>query len=57
MTTKKQPKDGKDDKPKTKEQKYAERLAKMKCFNCGKKGHPAKSCPNKNESEADEDED
>ena len=30
---------------KTKEQKYAERLAKMKCFNCGKKGHIAKGCP------------
>jgi hypothetical protein len=35
MMTKKQPKDGKDDKSKTKEQRYAERLAKMKCFNCG----------------------
>ena len=30
---------------KTKEQKYAKRLAKMKCFNCGKKGHIAKACP------------
>jgi hypothetical protein len=39
---KKQPNDGK-----TKEQKQAKRLAKMKCFNCGEKGHPAKSCPKK----------
>jgi hypothetical protein len=38
--SKKQPKDGK-----TKEQKQAECLAKMKCFNCSEKGHPAKSCP------------
>ena len=25
----------------------AARLAKMKCFNCGKKGHPAKACSHK----------
>jgi len=37
-----QPKDGK-----TKEQKKAEKLAKMKCFNCGEFGHPAKTYPKK----------
>jgi hypothetical protein len=41
-TAKQQPKDGK-----TKEQKQAEKLAKMKCFSCGEFGHPAKSCPKK----------
>ncbi len=41
-TAKQQPKDGK-----TKEQKQAEKLAKMKCFSCGKFGHPAKSSPKK----------
>jgi hypothetical protein len=50
---KKEPKDGKT---KTKEQKYAERLAKMKCFNCGEKGHPEKSCPKKS-GKVDEKED
>ena len=53
---KNQPKDEANGK-KTKEQKYAEKLAKMECFNCGKKGHPAKSCPEKlaqKEEEADE---
>jgi hypothetical protein len=50
---KKEPKDGKT---KTKEQKNAERLAKMKCFNCGEKGHPAKSCPKK-DGKDDEEED
>jgi hypothetical protein len=48
---KKQPKDGDG---KTKEQKQAERLAKMKCFNCGKKGHPAKSCPEKTQDDEEE---
>jgi len=47
----------KDDKAKTKEQKYAEHLAKMKCFNCGEKGHPAKSCPKKAKKEDEEEED
>jgi hypothetical protein len=52
----KQPKDG-NKKEKTKEQKQAERLAKMKCFNCGEHGHPAKSCPKKDQpSGADDDE-
>jgi hypothetical protein len=52
--TKKQPNDNK--KEKTKEQKQAERLAKMKCFNCGEKGHPAKSCPKKDKRNDDEEE-
>jgi len=52
--TKKQPK---DDKSKTKEQKYAEHLAKMKCFNCGEKGHPATSCPKKAKKEDKEEDD
>jgi hypothetical protein len=46
---KKQPNDGK-----TKEQKQAKRLAKMKCFNCGEKGHPAKSCPKKLQADDEE---
>jgi hypothetical protein len=29
------------------EEKLAAKLAKMKCFNCGEKGHPAKACPHK----------
>jgi hypothetical protein len=51
---KKQPK---DDKAKTKEQKYVERLAKMKCFNCREKGHPTKSCPKNAKKEDEEEED
>jgi hypothetical protein len=47
----------KDDKAKTKEQKYAESLVKMKCFNCGEKGHPAKSCPKKAKKENKEEDD
>jgi len=39
---------------KTKEQKRAEKLAKMKCVNCGKKGHPAKACPEKAQDKDDE---
>jgi hypothetical protein len=31
-------------------------LAKMKCFNCGKKGHPAKSCPETQDKDDEEDE-
>jgi len=30
---------------KTKEEKLAERMANRKCYNCGKKGHIAKACP------------
>jgi len=30
-----------------KSEKALVKLAKMKCFNCGKKGHPAKACPHK----------
>jgi hypothetical protein len=50
---KKQPKDGNEN-GKSKEQKLAEKLAKMKCFNCGKKGHPAKSCPEKSQEDDEE---
>jgi hypothetical protein len=32
---------------KTPEEKAASKLAKMKCFNCGGKGHPARNCPHK----------
>jgi hypothetical protein len=32
---------------KSKEEKAAARLARMKCFNCGGKGHPARNCPHK----------
>jgi len=32
---------------KTKAQKAAEKLAKMKCFNCGEKGHLGRNCPHK----------
>jgi hypothetical protein len=53
INKKPEPKDGNG---KTKEQKYAECLAKMKCFNCGEKGHPAKACPKK-EKQEQEDED
>ena len=52
----KKPTDGGGNDGKSKEQKQAERLAKMKCFNCGEKGHPAKSCPKKKERVDDEDE-
>jgi len=50
---KKQPKDGNEN-GKSKEQKLAEKLAKMKCFNCGEKGHPAKSCPKKLQEDDEE---
>jgi len=54
----KQPNDNKNEKnDKTKEQKQAARLAKMKCFNCGERGHPAKSCPKKGQTDDDDDED
>jgi hypothetical protein len=53
---KQQPKDANGSGGKTKEQKLAERLAKMKCFNCGEKGHPAKSCPKKLEKDDEEEE-
>jgi hypothetical protein len=35
------PKDNK----KTKEERYAEKLTKMKCYNCGEPGHIAPNCP------------
>jgi hypothetical protein len=41
---------------KTKEQKRAEKLAKMKSFNCGKKGHPVESCPEKAQDKDDKEE-
>lgn len=43
---------GKDDE-KTKQEKLAAWLAKMKCFNCGEKGHPAKACPHRLKKEAE----
>jgi len=39
---------------KMKEEKLAARLAKMKCFNCGKFGHPAKSCSHKEKEQTEE---
>jgi hypothetical protein len=38
---------------KSKEEKAAARLARMKCFNCGGKGHPARNCPHKENSQGD----
>jgi hypothetical protein len=35
------------DAERTKEEQAAAKLAKMKCFNCGGKGHPARNCPHK----------
>jgi hypothetical protein len=32
---------------KNEKEKQASKLAKMKCFNCDEKGHPAKNCPPK----------
>jgi hypothetical protein len=34
---------------KTDEEKQAAKLVKLKCLNCGEKGHPAKACPHKEE--------
>jgi hypothetical protein len=42
---------------KMKQEKHGARLAKMKCFNCGEKGHPSKSYPHKlQKDDADEEE-
>jgi Na+-translocating ferredoxin:NAD+ oxidoreductase RNF subunit RnfB len=38
---------------KTKEEKKAAKLAKIKCFNCGGKGHPARNCPHKEKKEGE----
>jgi len=51
-------KDGKTDGDETSaEERYKARLAKMKCYNCGEKGHIAKNCPSlKSEDEEAEEE-
>ncbi len=36
---------------KTKEEKKAAKLAKIKCFNCGGKGHPARNCSGRAETQ------
>jgi hypothetical protein len=57
INLKKSPK-GKDNEEKdtlSKEEKYAQRLAKMKCFNCGKKGHLARACPELEEESCGDD--
>ena len=36
-------------------EKRAAKLARMKCFNCGEKGHPAKECPHKDQQDGSED--
>jgi len=38
---------------KTKEEKAAAKLARMKCFNCGGKGHPTRNCPHKEHAEGE----
>jgi hypothetical protein len=38
---------------KTAEEWLAAKLAKMKCFNCGEKGHPVKACPHKKKNSKD----
>jgi hypothetical protein len=38
---------------KTQEEKAALKLARMKCFNCGGKGHPARNCPHKEKNRAE----
>jgi hypothetical protein len=38
------------------EQRYQEKLAKMKCYNCGEKGHVAKNCPHLSKSDGEEEE-
>jgi hypothetical protein len=43
-------------KGKSAEERYKEKLAKMKCYNCGEKGHIAKGCPHLTKDEENEDE-
>ncbi len=44
-------KPGENPKSEDKAAKLVAPLAKMKCLNCGEKGHPAKSCPHKEKDE------
>jgi len=48
--------DEKSEGKQTAEQKYQEKLAKMKCYNCGEKGHIAKFCPHLLKSDGEEEE-
>ena len=42
-----------DDKEKA-DAMYLAKLAKMRCYNCGEKGHISKNCPNAKSDEEDE---